>query len=101
MSQSDTPHRAPVQQARVLLVEDDPGNLRATADFLEAEGFGVVPAATGEQALERLADGVALILTDLQNPGMGGMRFLEEARRRAPHAPVIMVTGHGTQKLAV
>ncbi len=85
----------------VLVVDDDKGNREATGQFLESEGFDVLTAASGPEALGCLRDGVSVIITDLAMPGMDGMDVLHAAREEAPHAPVILMTGHGSEQAAV
>ncbi len=104
MSMNDpSPGREPGPEpaARLLLVDDDRASREATAAFLAGQGFTVATAASGRAALEQLTDGIAVIITDLRMPDLDGMQLLQLAQQRVPHAPVIMVTGHGTQNAAV
>lgn len=69
---------------RILAVDDSRTQREAVADLLRAEGYDVVPADSGEAALELLAvQAVDCILLDLAMPGMGGM----EACRRIKTTP--------------
>ena len=56
-------------------------------------------AASGEQALDTLADGVRpeliVILSDINMPGMDGLTLLRETKARHPELPVMMVTAYG------
>jgi two-component system NtrC family sensor kinase len=64
---------APLGVARVLAVDDSPTYLHGLADALEGEGFDLVLASSGEEAMEMLAvQPVDCILMDLSMPGMGG-----------------------------
>jgi two-component system, NtrC family, sensor kinase len=81
---------------RILTVDDSETYLRAAADSLRVEGYEVVPARSGEEALELLAvQSVDCILLDLMMPGIGG----EETCRRVKAAPgmrntpIIILTG--------
>jgi len=85
----------------ILLVEDDPRARESTQLFLEDEGFEVVTAGDGAEALRRLSEGVAVVVTDLKMPKVDGMQLLRTARENAPHTPVIMITGHGSEAAAV
>jgi two-component system, NtrC family, sensor kinase len=82
---------------RLLAVDDSPTYLHALADQLQAEGFDVVQAASGEQAIELLAvQQVDCILLDLMMPGLSG---IETCRRikAAPSVrdtPLIALTAH-------
>ncbi len=80
---------APGAGELVLVVDDEPGILRAAASALEAGGYQVLTAANGEAALEqygRRGDEVRVVLTDLMMPRMDGptlVRALEQAGTRA------------------
>jgi len=86
---------------RILLVDDDKSSRESTGMFFEAEGFEVVTASSGTEAIGHLTDGIAVIITDLVMPGLDGMEVLRTARDEAPHAPVIMMTGKGSETAAV
>ncbi|GAA2468038.1 response regulator [Terrabacter carboxydivorans] len=79
----------------VLLVEDNPRNLKLARDVLEYAGFSVVVATTGEEAVEQartiLPD---VILMDLQLPGIDGFAALELIRDHEPtsHIPIVALT---------
>jgi two-component system response regulator RegX3 len=77
---------------RILLVEDEESYRDPLTYQLEREGFEVVTAATGPEALERFADGGAdLVLLDLMLPGLSGTEVCRELRRTSD-VPVIMLT---------
>ncbi len=86
-----------------LLIVEDEGPLReVVAERLTDEGFDVVQAANGEEALERLAEfAFDIVITDLRLPGIDGGKVLEAAVARYPDIIGIVVTGHGTVKDAV
>jgi len=86
---------------KVLLVDDDRRSREAMADWLESEDFDVITAADGQAARQHIHDGVAVIVTDLQMPKTDGLALLRYAHDHAPHAAVILVTGHGTVNSAV
>lgn len=81
--------------ARVLVVEDNPKNLKLLRDVLDHSGYCVVAATTGEDGA-RLAGEVEpdLILMDLQLPGIDGTETLRRIRSTAQGAsiPVLAVT---------
>jgi len=81
----------------VLIVDDDPTQRRLIQAVLEREGFAVVQAEGGEQALDRLASGAApdVIILDLVMPGMPGLEVLAELRARGVAAPVMVLTASG------
>jgi len=90
-----------IDQNKVLLVDDDTSSRNSTALFLEAEGFSVIKAKNGDQALRYLTEGMSVIVTDLVMPEVDGMELLRATREEAPYTPVIMMTGHGSEAIAV
>src|SRR5579864_1738707 len=86
----------------LLLVEDEAPLRQAIAEQLADRGYHVEQAATGEQAIARLADfAFDVIVTDLRLPGVDGSFVLEAAVERYPDIVAIVVTGYGTVKDAV
>jgi len=80
---------------RVLVVEDNPVNLKLVRDVLEYAGYEVVDAGSGEEALEVAArQHPDIVLMDLQLPGIGGAEALQRLRAGilAPEVPVAAVT---------
>ena len=81
----------------ILLIEDDSAVRAATKHLLEANGYSVVAASDGQEALRRLRDGVrpALILLDLRMPVMDGATFrVEQVRDAALRSiPVVVLSG--------
>jgi putative two-component system response regulator len=85
----------------LLIVEDDPAMLIALRDILQGEGYAVLTAVNGVEALERLANSnPALILSDIAMPIMDGFELLEEVRKRPAGAtiPFIFLTARGTRE---
>jgi DNA-binding NtrC family response regulator len=81
----------------VLVVDDDPTQRRLSQAVLEREGFAVLHAESGDQAIERLGAGatVDVVLLDLLMPGISGQDTLVEMRARGFNQPVIVVTATG------
>jgi CheY-like chemotaxis protein len=79
---------------RVLAVDDDPVSLALTGVLLESEGFEVLQAQSGEQALARLAAGAApdCILADLRMPSLAGSELAQALRRVAPGALLLAMS---------
>jgi two-component system response regulator AtoC len=86
--------------SRVLLVDDEPGVLYTLQEVLSERGHETVSARSGEEALRRL-DGVDAVLTDLSMPGMSGLELLRVVRERDPSLPVMLLTAHGSERVAV
>ncbi len=86
----------------VLLVDDEKVIREGCRRAFSAEGFRVVTAVNGREALEVLArESVDAILCDLKMPVMGAMGVLEQVTRRYPNVPLIIITGQGTIANAV
>jgi DNA-binding NtrC family response regulator len=88
---------------RVLIVEDEAAIRLALTGLLRREGYEVEQAEAGSAALERLrSDPFDLVLTDLAlGSGPSGMDVLHAARVIQPETPVVMITAHGNEKIAV
>ena len=82
---------------KIILIVDDEVALRETLGrILEDDGYGVMSAANGEQALEILRDhSVDLILADMRMPGMSGLDLLKKIREIHSTLGVIILTGYG------
>ena len=80
---------------RVLVVEDNDKNMKLFRDVLQATGYSTLEATTGEQAIElALSQAPALVLMDVQLPGIDGVEALERMRQneRTASIPVLAVT---------
>ncbi|ACK85561.1 ATP-binding protein [Methylorubrum extorquens] len=84
--------------ARVVLIDDNDEVRTVTASFLEDAGFRVEQANSAQAGLDLLErSGADILVSDLVMPGgMDGLAFANEARRRWPHLPVILVSGYST-----
>jgi len=89
-----------VQQAKILVADDEQNLRRVLVALLRREGHEVVQAASGLEAIDRLAD-VDVVITDLRMPGADGMEVLRTASKSFPHTPVIMITAYGSVGQAV
>src|ERR1044071_5093262 len=88
--------------ARILIVEDEPKMSRLLQIGLEEDGYHVQVAGSAERALKCLREETAdLVITDLRMPGMGGLEFLQEAKKLNEHLPVIVMTAYGSVETAV
>ncbi|MGH7829904.1 MAG: sigma-54-dependent transcriptional regulator, partial [Candidatus Binatia bacterium] len=88
--------------ARVLVVDDDAASRELLEVRLGALKCEVVMAADGREALSAIRrETPALVLLDLQMPGVGGMEVLRTLRRDGMDLPVIVITAHGSVESAV
>lgn len=84
-------------RGRVLLCDDAEAVRRSVAEVLQARGFEVVVAGSGEEALALLegpAADVHGLVTDVVMPGMDGPALARAARERVPGLPVLFITGY-------
>jgi signal transduction histidine kinase/CheY-like chemotaxis protein len=81
---------------RVLIVDDDIRNIFAITSVLERQSMSVVPAETGQEAIEKLqsSDGIDIVLMDIMMPGMDGYDTMRAIRKieRLKTLPIIAVT---------
>ena len=79
---------------RVLVVDDETSIREATSAMLAEQGYEVLTAGDGQQALELLTEfRPDLVITDLRMPRLSGYELLEIMRERFPGLPVIVISG--------
>lgn len=89
-------------KVRLLVVDDEAAHMTALSHTLEDAGYDVTAFASAAQALQALHErSFDLILTDLQMPGMNGIRFLNAAQQTDPNLVGIVMTGHGAIDTAI
>ena len=87
---------------RILVVDDEVSTLTLFQRSLEKEGYAVVCAASGEEALQQLTSNwFDLAISDLRMPGLTGIEFVQKAKALSPTMPCIVLTGYGTVHSAV
>ena len=91
---------------KILIVDDEAKMRRVLELQLTGAGYEVTKAASAEEGLKALdtsgtGPDFALALTDLRLPGIDGVEFLRQIRRRFPSLPVIVMTAFGTVETAV
>lgn len=89
--------------SKTILVVDDEQSMRETLTImLEKEGYQVVTAGDGVEALGICVEGgIDLIVTDIKMPGMDGVRLIEELDRRDIDIPIIVMTAYATKDQAI
>jgi len=87
---------------RILIVDDDPGQRSLLESFLRGQGFQIVTASSGEQALETLRVGnFDMMISDVRMPGMTGLETLRRARQEHTLLRVLLVTAYADIRDAV
>ncbi|HVO29436.1 MAG TPA: response regulator, partial [bacterium] len=91
------------ESARILVVDDERVIREILTDFLEMEGYSVVSASDGQEALTRLqsGDNIDLVVTDLKMPNMGGIELIDAISRMKTQPVILVMTGFGTVETAV
>ncbi len=81
---------------RILVVDDEENTRIGLTKLLTQEGFEVMCAANGNEALDCLDQKrVSLVISDINMPNMNGLTFLRELSRKFPSTNVIMITAYG------
>ena len=88
--------------ARILLVDDEPNQLRTVGRILRREGYEVLTAPDGRAALEQLRERpIDVVVTDLNMPSLDGLSLLRETEALPARPATIVLTGYGTIASAV
>ena len=86
----------------ILIVDDEPSIVQSLAGLLTDEGFEVITASNGYEALKVIdTESPDLVLLDVWMPGIDGIDTLREIKKSSPFIQVIIITGHGTIETAV
>lgn len=86
----------------ILVVDDSAVDRLVARRLLEKQGWTVTQAGDGADALEAVERAApALVLTDLQMPRVDGLALVEQVRERFPRVPVVLMTGHGSEEVAI
>ncbi len=86
----------------ILAVDDESAILQSLSGILSDEGFEVLTASNGYEALKIIeAESPDLVLLDIWMPGIDGIETLQEIKRTNPFLQVIIISGHGTIETAV
>ncbi|HUV78358.1 MAG TPA: response regulator [Desulfobacterales bacterium] len=88
------------KKIKVLIVDDEVQFRATTKKILNKRGFDTILAESGEEAIEKLSEKPDVVILDIKMPGMDGHQALKEIKKRSPHLPVIMLTGHGARPSA-
>jgi len=87
---------------KILIAEDDPATRRGIEIFLQNQGFKVVSAENGMEAIRKFqSDLPDVVLSDVKMPRVGGLEFLRQIRASQPELPVLMMTAFASVEDAV
>lgn len=88
---------------KLLIIDDEPHIRQMMRLTLEAAGYQVDEAGDGQAGLDRFGDGheYGAVLLDQRMPGLDGLATLQQIKKRAPDACVVMVTAYASIELAV
>jgi DNA-binding response OmpR family regulator len=92
---SASPQGSMTDKGTILIVDDAPASLRLLVDTLAPQGYNVLAASSGEQALASIAARLPeLVILDIRMPGMGGFEVCRQLKARADtrDLPVIFLT---------
>jgi two-component system nitrogen regulation response regulator NtrX len=86
----------------ILIVDDEPYILQSLGGLLSDEGYEVLTASNGYEALKIIdAQSPDLVVLDIWMPGIDGIETLREIKKNHPFLPVVIITGHGNIETAV
>jgi len=87
---------------KILLIDDEEGNVRVLSLSLKSDGYDVVTAHSGEEGINVFhKESPDIVLTDLKMPGMNGLEVLKQIKESKSETEVIIITGHGDIDSAV
>ncbi|MBI5875478.1 MAG: sigma-54-dependent Fis family transcriptional regulator, partial [Deltaproteobacteria bacterium] len=85
-----------------MVVDDEESIRQSLSDVLKDEGFDVILAGDGQEALKMLNSNMPdLVILDIWMPVMDGTEVLKEIKKSQPELEVIMISGHGNIEAAV
>ena len=80
---------------KILIVDDDPNILRLYKEELEEEGYIIVTASNGQEAIERFdQEDPDLVTLDILLPDIDGIKLLRQMKEKKPRLPIIMSTAY-------
>lgn len=87
----------------IFVIDADPSCRTRIATLMDRLNFRTVCLASAEEFLQELDDapGLSCVISEMELPGMSGLELSETLHERAPHLPVIILTGHQDVSMAV
>ena len=93
--------REPGARIRLLLVDDEEGYVKVLSKRMARRNMEVMTALSGSEGIQRLRkQDFDVAILDLKMEDMDGIEVLRVFKKMVPDLPVIMLTGHGTEKAA-
>ena len=93
--------KEPSARIRLLLVDDEEGYVKVLSKRLARRNMEVMTALSGAEGIQRLRkQDFDVAILDLKMEDMDGIEVLRVFKKMVPDLPVIMLTGHGTEKAA-
>ena len=87
---------------KILVVDDEQSMTQYLGIVLRKEGFEVITANGGREALDRVkAEVPDLVITDIKMPGMDGIQLLQSIKKHDPAIPVVIMTAYASQQSAI
>jgi DNA-binding NtrC family response regulator len=89
--------------AKILVIDDEPDIVELTRIYLSSEGYEIISAGTGEEAINLIQDGekCEIVLTDLRLPDTDGIKLVKRLKELTPESEIILVTGYGSTDKAI
>src|SRR5215472_18252948 len=89
-------------EAKILLIEDDPGIRDTLRRVLAQEGYKVAVEERGDHGMARaVKEPFNVVITDLRMPGVNGLDLVRQLHSGQPHLPIILITAFGTTETAI
>jgi sigma-B regulation protein RsbU (phosphoserine phosphatase) len=90
------------EMVKILVVDDEEGIRRQLTAILREEGYSAESAANGAEAIAIMKKQYFdIVITDLMMPGIDGMELLRHIKKDYPNTVVVMITAHGSERIAV
>ncbi|MEO5617592.1 MAG: sigma-54 dependent transcriptional regulator [Candidatus Eisenbacteria bacterium] len=87
---------------KILVVDDEQSMTQYLGIVLRKEGYEVITANGGREALDRVkAEVPDLVITDIKMPGMDGIQLLQSIKKHDPAIPVVIMTAYASQQSAI
>src|ERR1043166_1862824 len=88
--------------AKILLIEDDPGITDTLKRVLAGEGYQVAVEKRGDTGLDRAGEETFhVVITDLKIPGVNAFEIVRQLHTTPPRLPIILITAFGTTETAI